>query len=147
MPQYCRVCEHAKKKEIESLILAEEVSKKRIGDTFGMSETSVRNHMRHCMGVRNRPPASQPVAVTKEHGTVTRLEDMVGKLQTEAEDIGKEARKKKDLRTALLAIERQERLIHTMGNLALRKAEIDQRNERIRIEIVEVESGDSSDIH
>jgi hypothetical protein len=143
MPQKCRVCNHPQRAEIETLILAEEQGKGRIASLFGISEKSVRNHSAKCMGLepRKRTREMEVVAQRREVGAVSAMETKVNALIAEAESIGREARdsaemKMEDrLKIALSANERQEQLIKTVGNLALRKEELDSKNTPIQVEV------------
>ena len=127
MARRCKICMHSEREQIEREILANGASNRQIGARYGMAESSVRRHKAEHMGEDIRAFELVRVEVDGD------LAEEIRAIKQETAQIKAEAMKVRDHRTALLAIDRQQRLIETLGNLLLRQRELERDKDDNRI--------------
>ena len=140
MPQYCKVCKHTKRLDIETLILSEEMSKKRIGSLFGISETSVRNHAFRCMGLATNREVEEVKAKAVRHDAsilqrTGRRREIIEKQMLDAVEEGD----KKEVRESALTAHKFD---ESEAEWGFRLKEMEDRDESMRIEVVHVKVKD-----
>lgn len=118
----CSICAHAKHAEIDSALLAGEALRA-IARGSHVKPDALRRH-RDAHIPQACAQAAEEARATVEIAYGGTLAAEVARLRTEAAEIGAEARRTQDLRVALLAIERQGRLVELQAKLI---GELDSR--------------------
>jgi len=136
MAQRCSVCIHPERETIESL-LVNRVPLRNIAQRYGMSTGPLSRHKKSHMGkgvVDKKDGERDELAGDK-------LIDEIGRIKDDARDIYLEAKDKHDYRTALLALDKQQKSIEILANMMLkleelRKAGGKQQNIQIEYRLV-----------
>ncbi|MCH7536116.1 MAG: hypothetical protein IH948_10330 [Bacteroidetes bacterium] len=111
MPRTCTVCSNPKRKEIDQLLINGN-SIRAIASQFKLNRSSLQRHNKS--HILKRLSKSNEA---KEIANAENLIEQVRSLQKEALSILKEAKKKKDLKTAVLAINSAKGVLELLGKL------------------------------
>ncbi len=119
MPQKCRVCNHPARKKIEAAIIAGQSNRSIALQWNGFSHAAVARHKGHMDGT----VVETAVGKRKEMFGDNLLTE-INRIKDDAGAIYAEAKKKKDHRIALLALEKQQKSIELLANMMLKLREI-----------------------
>ena len=126
MANRCKVCHHERRDEIEREILSTDASNRQIATRWKLSEAGIRRHKAH---MSEDIRAFELVKAEVDGDLAAEIQQ----IKQETAQIKAAAMKTRDHRTALLAIDRQQALIKTLGDLLLRQRELDREKDDGRI--------------
>ena len=141
MPQKCRVCFHAERLQIESLIVSGIMGKKRIGEQFHISEGSIRHHEESCMKRLSIVKAREKMATIHDASLLDRTEelrDRVVKVMDEAEE-------ESDRKMVVTAAETAHKFDTSKAEWSFRLKEMEDAKEPFTVEVVHVRNAESKD--
>ena len=124
MARRCSICTHSQRSVIEAAIIANDASNRRIATRFGMSEAAIRRHIAEHMATTVEK-ARESREILAGDNLITEIK----RIKKETQNIYNEARANNDLRTALVALDKQTKQIEVLAEMMLRVEELRQQNE------------------
>ena len=111
MPRTCAICTHPKRAEINEALVGAEPSR-RVASRFGVGKSAIYRHQQEHL-----PAALSLATKAKEAVEGDALLDKVGRLEAEAQRIGKLAEDAGDLRTAMAGVRELRGIVELLAKL------------------------------